>query len=98
MIQPTVGRIVWFHPYNTDSFAYTPGQPCAAIIARVWSNSCVNLSVFDHNGNWHSRTSVLLVQDGEDRPSSGFCEWMPYQEGQAAKAEQLEKQMAEASK
>jgi hypothetical protein len=47
----------------------------------------VNLAVFDSNGVSHSRTSVQLVQAGEDKPEHGyFCEWMPYQVGQAAKA------------
>jgi hypothetical protein len=42
---------------------------------------------FDSNGVSHSRTSVPLVQAGEDKSKYGyFCEWMPYQVGQAAKA------------
>lgn len=33
-------------------------------------------------------TSVLLLQEGNERPSGGgFCEWMPYQIGQAKKHE-----------
>ena len=47
----------------------------------------MNLAVFDSNGTPHSRTSVPLVQEGEDKLEHGyFCEWMPYQVGQAAKA------------
>lgn len=85
MIRPTVGRIVWYHPCASDDF---PGahdtEPLAAIVARVWSDTCVNLMVIDANGNTHSRTSILLVQDGEHRPDSGFAEWMPYQKQKAA--------------
>jgi hypothetical protein len=96
IIKPTVGRVVLFHPANDSAdagFAYT--ATCAAIVAFVHSDSLVNLAVFDANGNAHSRTSVRLVQDGEDGPANGFfCEWMPYQKGQAAKTEALEKQVA----
>ncbi|MBF5006826.1 hypothetical protein ISG32_21500 [Diaphorobacter sp. NR2-3-3-1] len=46
----------------------------------------------DANGNAHSRTSVPLVQDGDSCPANGYyCEWMPYQKGQAAKTEAAEK-------
>ena len=97
MIKPTVGRVVWYTPYQSDTFAYTPGQPLAAIVTAVWSDTCVNLAVFDANGNSHGRTSVLLWQDDGDnpKPDCGFCEWMPYQKGQAARTEQLESAMKE---
>lgn len=85
-IPPTPGRVVWYYPYSTSDGSIVPadnGQPLAAIVARVWSDTCVNLAIFDASGNHHSRTSVLLVQPGNPRPDHGFCEWMPYQIGQA---------------
>lgn len=93
MIKPTIGRVVWFHPLNAD-----PKITHAAIVCHVWSDTCVNLHVFDSNGGSYAETSVFLWQ-GEDaapRPSSKFAEWMPYQKGQAAKTEQLEKQLQSA--
>ena len=48
----------------------------------------VNLSVVDQAGRQFARTSVHLIQDGDDRPSTNdgpFAEWMPYQLGQAVK-------------
>jgi hypothetical protein len=55
------------------------------MIAHVWGDACVNLHVFDQNGVGHNFTSVPLHQEGEPRPDGYFCEWMPYQIGQAKK-------------
>jgi len=91
MITPTVGRVVWYHPASND---FTPGfihpvdgQPLAAIVARVVDDGCVNLTVFDAAGVPWSRQYVPLIQEGEDVPADGYAEWMPYQKGQAKKAE-----------
>ena len=95
MIKPTVGRIVWFYPHASDGLYANNDGPLAAIIAKVWTDSCVNLGVLDGNGINHSRTSVYLYQGDIDRPAigTGFAEWMPYQKGQAAKTEALEKEL-----
>jgi hypothetical protein len=92
MIKPTIGRVVWFKPSSDESDAnFVCSSCCAAIIAHVWSDTCVNLAVFDANGNSHSKTSVLLIQEGNPVPGGGYyCEWMPYQKGQAAKTEKVE--------
>ena len=91
MIKPTPGRVVWYYPPSNDtlqSFASVQAkEPLAAHVAKVWTDTCVNLMVIDPNGYPTSRTSVLLYQGESDRPGSGFAEWMPYQKGQAAKAE-----------
>lgn len=96
IIKPTIGRIVWFHPSEVTGEAgfalHGNGQPYAAIIAHVHGDRMLNLTVFDANGVPHSRTSVWLVQDGDAVPQCGYyCEWMPYQKGQAAKADAAEK-------
>lgn len=91
-IKPTVGRVVHYHPGpDRENIPGCSGdQPLAAIVAHVWSDTWVNLAVFDANGNSHSRTSVFLVQDGMPAPGAQYAEWMPYQKGQAAKTEALE--------
>lgn len=87
MIKPTVGRVVLYRPYPTDNMAGAQEkEPLAAIVTRVWSDTCVNLCVFDANGVTSSRTSVLLHQEENDRPAHGFCEWMPYQKQVASGA------------
>lgn len=91
VIKPTVGRVVWFWPNGK----YSGGQPYAATIAYVHNDRCVNIGYLDANGIPMRATSVFLAQDGEPEPGGWFCEWMPYQKGQAAKTEQLEKAFAE---
>ncbi len=86
MIKPTIGRVVWYWPPQNPQ----PVQPLAAIVTHVWSDTCVNLAIFNENGCPIERppTSILLVQEGVERPTGGhFCEWMPYQIGQAKKHE-----------
>lgn len=97
-IPPTVGRVVHYTPRKDlsegNGFAYYKGSPCAAIIAHVWTDRCVNLTVLDHDGQQHAITSVDLVQPGEGAPpNGGYCTWMPYQVGQAAKTERLQQQL-----
>lgn len=97
MIEPTIGRVVLFWPtlaYARDKgMAYEDsGKPLPALITYVHNLRMVNLAVFDQNGENYPVTSVPLFQDGEPVPNGGFyCEWMPYQKGQAAKTEALEK-------
>lgn len=88
-IIPTVGRVVWYHPApkeGSSDFAqhYQPGAPYAAIVAYVCSEALVNLAVFDANGTPRSRSSVALIQEGDAAPRDAeYCEWMPFQKGQA---------------
>lgn len=88
MIKPTIGRVVWFW----EGIHEESDQAQAALVTYVHSDTCVNLSVFDPNGNQHARTSVLLKQEPDDIANyqGPYCEWMPYQKGQAAKTEALE--------
>lgn len=94
MIVPTIGRVVWFTPpanaqQNGHVFLVHGDQPCAAIVAFVHSDRMVNLTVSDHGGKTHAFASVTLVQDGDPRDivNGRFCEWIPYQIGQAKKHE-----------
>lgn len=88
IIKPTVGRVVLFWDLDRADVDNEHAQAEAAIVAYVYSDRMVNLSVFDHVGKQRGVTSVPLIQPGDVRPSAGgFCEWMPYQIGQAAKYE-----------
>jgi hypothetical protein len=87
VIKPTVGRIVWYRPSQAFDAGMTVHdwlQPLAATVAYVWSDTCVNLDVVDHNGVHHARTSVTLHQGEGPCTSSPFAEWMPYQKSVAS--------------
>ena len=95
MIKPTVGRIVWFFP--TDLPMNAP--PLAAMIAYVHSDTMINVGALDTNGLAFAATSVKLLQDDEPREPGRDCAcWMPYQKGQAAKTEELEKDIFQTAK
>ncbi len=98
MIKPTIGRRVWFWPSssyvdrNRSVTMLRGDQPFDAGIVYVHHDRMVNLLVTDHVGHVFVVRSVPLLQAGD--PSDGksydfYCEWMPYQKGQAAKAEGL---------
>lgn len=90
MIQPTVGRVVWFTPQTGAGGAFQRDveQPLAAQIAYVHGDTLINIGFLDQDGVHHSATSVPLLQEGDDKPEQGrFCTWMPYQLGQAARTE-----------
>ena len=97
MIKPTNGRVVLYTPSEADlvdgmAFYHAPLD---AHVVHVWNDRMVNLAVFDANGKLWARTSVTLLQDDDaPNPLGRFCEWMPYQKGQAAKAEALEQKLA----
>lgn len=88
IIPPTPGRVVWFYPADHDGIARLNGQPLSGQVAGVHHDRLVNLCVLDAYGNPQARTSVTLVQPGDDVPAGGaYATWMPYQIGQAAKTE-----------
>ena len=91
MIKPTIGRVVLY--YAPGEYA-AKHQPRPAMICYVHSDAMINVGGFDSNGHGFQATSVKLVQDDEPRPDYGHAEWMPYQKGQAAKTEALEKELA----
>jgi hypothetical protein len=100
MIMPSNGRIVLFTPARSEDrpvAQHDPAQPLAAIVTHVWGERMINLCAFDSNGQPLAFTSVPLVQDGDPKPEGFFAEWMPYQKGQAAKAEEAEKAARQAA-
>jgi hypothetical protein len=91
MIKPTIGRVVWYRAKLLDNSHPKESPEQAAIVVKVHGDRMVNLVVFGHDGSMVPMTSVPLVQEGDEPPFDfSYCEWMPYQKGQAAKTEALE--------
>jgi len=84
-IDPTVGRMIWFHPpSDSTNTGFEPNAICAATIAKVLPDGRLNLGVLDGNGVNHSMTEVPLIQEGDKAPEKGYyAEWMPYQKSVA---------------
>ncbi len=78
--QPTVGQDVHYYP-STSADSHRDA-PLAAKIAHVWSATCVNLAVFNANGQLYTEectTSVPLVDPTMDKPDGFYCEYPPVQ-------------------
>jgi len=94
LIKPTIGRKVWyrhdggpiFASNKPDLYPISHGpQPMDATVIYVYGDRMVNLDVTDHAGNRFTVTSCTLIQEGDDPVTTRYCEWMPYQQGQAKK-------------
>ena len=68
-----IGRMVWFW-YAEESGRH----PMAAVVNAVSDYGRISISVFEHTGGLSPRYDVLLVNDGEARPTDrDFCELRP---------------------
>lgn len=88
MITPTVGRQVWYWRHHENEVFARDTQPEAATVVYVHNDRLVNLQVIDHNGAARPQLSIPLRQP-EDyvAPEGSYCEWMPFQKGQAKRQE-----------
>lgn len=96
MIEPSIGRIVWYfadHAATKGMKSTHPDEPFAAIVTAVHTDRIVNLLVFDHQGTTFAMQSVPLFQGDEedDETAIAHCEWMPYQRGQAERTRLAER-------
>lgn len=83
MIDPTVGRIVWYRPTGPD------GATLAAIVCGVSNDGTVNLHPFGVYGeNLPGLQGIKLRQERDPAPRGAYCEWMPY-EARRAEAEAI---------
>lgn len=87
MIEPTVGRVVWYFPAVNDKRFEGYHAPFAAHVAYVHHSRSVNLMVILPGGHAViGETSVPLLQGDDAFLTQGrYAEWMPYQKHQATK-------------
>lgn len=96
MIEPTIGRVVWVR--NRQGRMHD--QPETAQICFVHSKTLVNVGGFDHVGHPFRCVNIPLDQGPPTVLMQGeqYCEWMPFQKGQAQKTEALESKLNDAAK
>lgn len=81
MIQPTVGKRLWYWPIRAkapDEPYDLNNQPLSATITHVNADGTVNIGFLDRNGEPDRKIMVPLWQRGIAlRPSGAFCEYHP---------------------
>lgn len=85
MIKPTPGRIVYYYERGMP-------EPFPAMVSGVLSDSRVHLWVFT-NTTVVMRPNTQLLQEDELPSDAHWCEWMPYQKGQAGASHDLVKRI-----
>jgi hypothetical protein len=84
MIQPTIGRAVWYQPAHEPEAAPLE-QPFAALVCYVHDDRTVNLSVFTPAGTQFAAQGVTLLQDDDAVPAEGrYAQWPVYQTASVA--------------
>lgn len=85
MIQPTVGRRIWFWPGNTAGRynCIDPRQPFEAGVLFVHNERSVNLLVTDHAGFQRTISEAVLLQDDDPVLEGPHATWMDWQRAQA---------------
>ena len=75
-MKPTVGEIVNYFPGDTPNMPVHNGaEMLPAVIVRVWSDTCVNLKVFNDGDLDFWKTSVLLDEDIDKPTQSNTWRW-----------------------
>lgn len=69
----TVGRIVHYVESPPGEAYAPPAKPHPAIVTKVWSDTCVNLTVFFDGRPPEPRTSVMRAPDW----GGGQWDWPP---------------------
>ncbi len=91
MIEPTVGRVILYRPLDEGD----EETRHAAIISQVNDDETINIGVFSWVGELYHRQNVVIVQDPDEMVKNGQCNWMPYQIGQAGKADKISSDLEE---
>jgi len=71
-MKPSIGRIVLFRSEQSNGISEHP-----AVINRVWSDECVNLTVFPDCGAPISKTSVVQNENMTDGNQAFAWRWPP---------------------
>ncbi len=83
MIQPTVGRRVWYWPKKHEKIIADHDQPFDAGIVHVNKDGTVNLDVKNEYGYPLTGKHHIVLAKKTELAEPGQASWMPYQVGQA---------------
>ena len=91
MIEPTIGRVVWYHakPHSGDPPPLFAELPYVALVAGIMPNGLLNLAIWDHAGFAFQRQGVWLAQ-GDDPVEQGDACWMPAEKEPVSRAAHLD--------
>lgn len=96
MMQPTIGRVVWYHPQGLAGYKEQNIQPWPAFITDVitlaneYRPALVTIAGFNRDGYpfKESFRDLYVIDDETPYHWQQLVTWMPYQVEQAKKAEQ----------
>lgn len=81
IVTPTIGAKLLYHPgFHEYALRSADNQPCAAVVAYVHSDTCVNLGVLDWCGRAVHRERVRLKQDDgpeDNEATHAYATWPP---------------------
>lgn len=93
--KPTIGRMVYVF---TNAISGVPkDKPFAAVVANV-DGLTINAMVIGHSGDIILGGAQHIVHLSEHEHQTFWWDWMPYQKGQAKKAEELETELQQMAK
>jgi len=74
---PFVGQTLHYRPAKHEG-DLNAGQPCAAVVLRVWSPNSINIVYWDLHGYQHFGSSVRFLLPEDEQPKDGwYCELIP---------------------
>lgn len=74
-MKPTVGRIVHYISLRGPDGSYPDNAHSPAVITRVWTDTCVNLAVFEDASVSGVRFVTSCVQDESSTPALYTWHW-----------------------
>lgn len=88
--EPTIGRVIYLY----DNTMTGVDRPYLGMVADVIGGHTINAVGFNHDGDLLVG-GLQNVPHDSDKPAGAkvWWDWMPFQKGQAAKTEELQKEL-----
>lgn len=87
---PTIGRVIYLY----DNAMTGVDRPYLGMVADVIGGHTINAVAFSHDGDLIVGGLQNVPHDSDKAPDAKvWWDWMPYQKGQAAKTEELQREL-----